>query len=260
MGLTAAQQQFYTDNGYVVVENLVSPENLQRIREQVDEIQNTILEAQANARARAAAANSGPQVTFIVEPGSGGGTAVAVKPSLRKLADLAPGDAFFRATAATKAITEIVSELTGGGHQIMLYSDQVFLKPAFCGSEKPLHQDNSYFKVMPMTAGVTCWMALDDATIENGCMHYIPGSHKLGLIKHKEIKNTPHLIPDVDFALGSEIPVPIPAGACIFHHLLTLHSSKANTSPNPRRAWALHYANRIAASSVKQWDSMLALY
>ena len=263
MGLTTAQQSFFKDNGYVVVENLVSPENLQRLRTQVDDIQNTILEAQADARARASAANPGAgasasaSVGFIVEPGSGGGTAVAAKPSLRKLAELAPTDPFFRSIASSRNIVEIVSEITGGGNNIMLYSDQVFLKPAFCGSEKPLHQDNSYFKVTPHTAGVTCWMALDDATLENGCMHYIPGSHKLGLVNHKEIKNTPHLIPDVDFELGAEVPVPIPAGACIFHHLLALHSSKANQSAHPRRAWALHYANRVAQSCVKDWARML---
>jgi ectoine hydroxylase-related dioxygenase (phytanoyl-CoA dioxygenase family) len=254
MGLTKAQSEFFAENGYLVVENLVSPENLARLRTQVDEVQNTILEAQASAKAR----QSG--VAYIVEPGSnGGGTATMAKPSLRKLAELAPNDEFFRSIASTPEILEIVRQLTGGGPKIMLYSDQVFLKPAFCGSEKPLHQDNSYFKVTPNSAGVTCWMALDDATVENGCMHYIPGTHKLGLINHKEIKNTPHLIPDVDFELGREVAVPIPAGACIFHHLLCLHSSKANTSAKSRRAWALHYANRSATSCVKEWEKMLPL-
>ena len=261
MGMTRAQSSFFEQNGYVVVENLVPYETLSELRQRVDDIQNTILDAQAAARKRAANANGGgggKSVEFIVES-SGGGAATAVRPSLRKLADLAPVDPYFRSVAATPEILSIVSECTGGGPKIMLYSDQVFLKPAFCGSEKPLHQDNSYFKVMPMTAGVTCWMALDDATVENGCMHYIPGSHKLGLIKHKEIKNTPHLVPDVDYKFNPQIPVPIPAGACIFHSLLTLHSSKANSSARSRRAWALHYANRSAESSVKEWSEILAL-
>ena len=71
MGLTKAQSEFFAENGYLVVENLVSPENLARLRTQVDEVQNTILEAQASAKAR----QSG--VAYIVEPGSnGGGTTV----------------------------------------------------------------------------------------------------------------------------------------------------------------------------------------
>jgi phytanoyl-CoA hydroxylase len=248
MSLTQEQIEEFDRNGFVVVKNLVSPENLASLRRKVDEVQNTILEAQAAARAR----NSG--VGYIVE---GGGTAVAAKPVLRKLAELAPNDEFFRSIAAQTNILDAVSALTGGGRGVYLYSDQVFLKPAHCGSEKPLHQDNSYFKVTPMTAGVTCWMALDDATLENGCMHYIPGTHKLGLVKHKAIKDTPHLVPDSDTPFGDEVPVPIPAGACIFHHLLAMHSSKANTSPNSRRAWALHYANASAESSVKPFAEML---
>jgi len=250
MKFEQAQIEEFQRNGFIVVKNLVTPENLATLRRKVDEVQNTILEAQAAARAR----NGG--VGYIVE---GGGTAVATKPVLRKLAELAQHDEFFRLIASSEGILDVVSALTGGNRSVYLYSDQVFLKPALCGSEKPLHQDNSYFKVTPNTAGVTCWMALDDATLENGCMHYIPGTHKLGLIKHKAIKDTPHLIPDSDTPFGNEVPVPIPAGACIFHHLLTLHSSKANSSANSRRAWALHYANASAEDSVKPFAEMLKL-
>ncbi len=250
MSFSKVQTDFFAENGFVVVEHLVSPHDLVTLRRKVDEIQKTILEKQGAATDRR-------QVSFVVESAAGGG--VVAKPTLRKLADLAPSDEFFRSIAASPNILDIVSTLTGGGGEILLYSDQVFLKPAFSGSEKPLHQDNSYFKVTPNTAGITCWMALDDATIENGCMHYIPGSHKLGLVNHRAIRDTPHLVPDVNFALKPELPVPIPAGACIFHHLLAMHSSKANTSAHSRRAWALHYANRIATSCVKPWEMMLRL-
>jgi phytanoyl-CoA hydroxylase len=252
MSLTQAQLDEFDKNGFLVVRNLVSPENLIALRRKVDEVQNTILEAQAAAKAR----NS--KIDFIIEKNEGG-TAVAAKPALRKLAELAPNDEFFRSICSQTNILDTVSALTGGGRGVYLYSDQVFLKPAHCGSEKPLHQDNSYFKVTPNTAGVTCWMALDDATIENGCMHYIPGTHKLGIVSHKQIKDTPHLVPDSETPYGEEIPVPIPAGACIFHHLCTMHSSKANTSPNSRRAWALHYANASAEASVKPFAQMLKL-
>jgi phytanoyl-CoA hydroxylase len=249
MPFTPAHADFYEKNGYVVVEGLISKQDLATVRQHVDDLQQTILEQQAARKAEA-------KVGYLTE---GGGTAVAAKPALRKLSELAPVDPLFRRIASTPEILDIVSALTGGGRRIMLYSDQIFLKPAFCGSEKPLHQDNSYFKVTPHIAGITCWMALDDATIENGCMNYIPGSHKLGMISHKAIKDTPHLVPDGSVKLDVEVPVPIPAGACIFHHLLCLHSSKANSSPNPRRAYALHYANRNAESCVRPWNEMLAL-
>ncbi|MBI3832005.1 MAG: phytanoyl-CoA dioxygenase family protein [Planctomycetes bacterium] len=242
MKLTQAQLNSYAKNGYLVVENLVAPQELQTLRERIDEIQ----EGRASAQSKNFVTN--------FEPGEGG-TAVAAKPILRKLSSLAPNDAFFRSIATKAAILDCVAQLTGNAARILLYSDQAFLKPAFHGTEKPLHQDNSYFKVEPMDGGVTCWMAIDDATVENGCMNYIPGSHKLGLVPHKAIKDTPHLTPEGTF--GAEVPVPIPAGACIFHHLLSLHSSKANNSPKSRRAWALHYVNAAAKCPARDYAEMI---
>ena len=244
MSLAAAQKSFFAGNGYLVVENLVTPAQLAEMRRNIDEIQE----------GRTAAAAKNFDTNF--EPGAGG-TAVATKPVLRKLSSLAPNDGFFRSIATRVEILDVVAELTGGAERIFLYGDQAFLKPAFNGSEKPMHQDNSYFKVEPMSHGVTCWLAIDDATVENGCMNYVPGSHKLGLIPHKEIKNTPHLIPDGTVKFGAEVPVPIPAGAAIFHHLLALHCSKANNSPKSRRAWAMHFVNGDATCPCMDFEKML---
>ena len=243
MSLTREQLSFYEENGYLVVMNVVSEDVLARLRTAITEMTE---EAQAGRDARFQPAT---------EPGAGV-TATQAAP-LRKLNELVPHDPFFRSVAASPNILDIVQQLAGNAQKIMLYSDQVFLKPAFCGSEKPLHQDNSYFRVTPHSHGVTCWMAVDEATEENGCMRYIPGSHKLGLLPHKELTKA-HLTPEGS-GFGEEIPVPVPAGAAIFHHLLTLHSSKANTSPNSRRAWALHYANRAAENSVRAWDKMILM-
>ncbi|MBA3708575.1 MAG: phytanoyl-CoA dioxygenase family protein [Planctomycetes bacterium] len=241
---TREQIRSFNDDGYLVVEDLIDPAAVAALRARLDELQE------------ASVAGADAPVKFQLEKG---GAATAVKPSLRKLDEPALTDPLFRSVAATPAILDIVTTLTGGGVHLMLYSDQVFMKPAFCGSEKPLHQDNSYFKVTPHTAGITCWIALDDATTENGCLHYIPGSHKLGLVKHREMAEKMHLTPDVDFPLPTEVAVPVRAGTCIFHHLLAMHSSKANRSALPRRAYAVHYANRSAESCVRSWDDMLPL-
>lgn len=225
MPLSPEQHAFYANNGYLVVENVLTPSQLQDLRQRIHEL--------ATAPAMAGAARD-------VEKGA------AADAPLRKLAALVPLDDFFKRYASLPSITGPACELTGSNDGLLLYNDQVFLKPAFCGSEKPLHQDNSYFRVQPMDQGVTCWLAIDDATIHNGCMRYIAGSHKLGLLPHKFIKDTPHQMPEDPSYIGREQPVPIPAGACIFHHLLTLHSSAGNTSDKPRRAWALHYVNAKA--------------
>ena len=243
MALSTEQLVFYADNGYVVVHEMLPPDVLAPVREAIS---RAVGEAEPGSKG---AANA------LYEPGANK-TAIARTP-LRKLNALVPNDPFFHSVAASPDILDIVAQLTGNPQRIMLYSDQVFLKPAHCGSAKPLHQDNSYFRVTPHSHGVTCWIAVDDATEENGCMRYIPGSHKLGLLPHKQI-SAAHLTPEAN-DLGEPVPVPISAGAAIFHHLLTLHSSEVNRSPYPRRAWALHYANRDAESPKRSWDQMIQM-
>jgi ectoine hydroxylase-related dioxygenase (phytanoyl-CoA dioxygenase family) len=248
MPLSQAQLSCYQENGYVVVDKVLSPDVLARVREAIT---NVTAEAEAGRASRVK--------DVVIEPGDGaaGGSVGVAKAPLRKLSQLVPGDPFFRSVAASPHILDMAAALIGNPTHIMLYSDQVFLKPALCGSAKPLHQDNSYFRVTPHSHGVTCWIAVDDSTIDNGCMRYIPASHKLGLLPHKSLDYT-HLTPEAD-NIGEEIPVPIPAGSAIFHHLLTLHSSAPNTSTRSRRAWALHFCSRDAESPVKSWDEMIPL-
>jgi phytanoyl-CoA hydroxylase len=247
MALTADQCKFYEDNGYLVVENIIPRPMLTQLRDRITEIVD------------AASAARGLPVPAEVTWEPTGGTAVANKKApLRKLSELAPNDEFFRSVAILPQILDIAGELAQSDGPLMLYGDQAFLKPAFEGSEKPLHQDNSYFRISPHFAGVTCWTAIDDSTIDNGCMRYIPGSHKLGLLPHKQLSPA-HLTPETPFDPETELPVPIPAGAAIFHHLLCLHCSRANTSPNSRRAWALHIANPAADSPYRPWTKMLKL-
>ncbi len=224
MPLTQTQKDKFAKNGYIVVENIITPDQLAALRQKIAQLQSTPVDAK-DGIVRQTEGETGP---------------------LRKLNALVPVSQWFKALASTPSITDIACELTDNAKELWLYTDQVFLKPAHCGSEKPLHQDNSYFAVEPMTRGITCWLAIDDATPENGCMRYIPGSHKLGLVPHRELGSALHLTPDDPKYLGTEIHVPIPAGAAIFHHLCTMHSSGANTSDKPRRAWALHYVNADA--------------
>jgi ectoine hydroxylase-related dioxygenase (phytanoyl-CoA dioxygenase family) len=247
MKLTPAQLDSYLNDGFLVIENLIPMATLRRLSDRINAIQGEM-----------ASMSAGRNVTkFQME--SDLDRELSRSPALRKLTGLAATEPAFYDAVSTPTVLDAVSQLTGGGREIMGHSDQVFMKPAFCGSAKPLHQDNSYFKIAPHSAGLTCWMAVDDATVENGCMHYIRGSHRLGMIKHKALSET-HLTPDVNFALNEPEPVPIPAGSCIFHHLLVLHSSPANTSAKPRRAYAMHYANRSRAEVCnKSWQEMLVL-
>ena len=86
---------------------------------------------------------------------------------------------------------------------------------------------------------VSCWTALDDATVENGCLWFIPGSHKWGLIaveREREIERRA-----LAGALENEVPIELKAGDCSFHHSLLLHCSQANRSTTRRRGYATQY-------------------
>jgi ectoine hydroxylase-related dioxygenase (phytanoyl-CoA dioxygenase family) len=61
------------------------------------------------------------------------------------------------------------------------------MKPPTCGTAKPLHQDNYFFECTPHDSVLTAWIALDDATLENGCLHYIDGTHRGPLIPHTTV-------------------------------------------------------------------------
>lgn len=237
MTLSSQQHEFYAKNGYLVVENVLTSDMLTQLRDRIAQAMATLASAKIPKDTEGASSNA----------------------PLRKLSALVPVDTFFRNIASLPSITGPACELSESTQGLLLYNDQVFLKPAHCGSEKPLHQDNSYFRVEPMNQGVTCWLAIDDATIHNGCLQYIAGSHKLGLLPHKAIKSTPHLTPEDSGYIGTETPVPVPAGACIFHHLLTLHSSGANTSDQSRRAWALHYVNAQAVCPQRPKNEMISV-
>lgn len=149
-------------------------------------------------------------------------------------------DPVFRAYAQHPKIVSIAVDLLGP--DVKLYTDQMLLKPPFHGSAKPYHQDSPYWPIDPMEL-VTCWMALDDATIENGCMRFLPGTHRLGLRKHSHLEG-PHIVPEGWEEMSKrpdEVAVELRAGSCSFHHSLVLHETSPNRSPRPRRAMTTAY-------------------
>lgn len=142
-----------------------------------------------------------------------------------------------------------------GDKPVRFWHDQIFYKPAKKGGVVAWHQDYSYWTRTKPVAHITCWCALDDATIENGCLHYIPGSHKWGLMPKPVIAGELEGIKDFlneeqkeQFAHPK--PVPVKAGEAIFHHSLTLHGSGENKSEQPRRAFVINaFADGVVSDS-----------
>ena len=102
------------------------------------------------------------------------------------------------------------------------------------------HQDYSYWtRTLPM-AHLTCWIGLDDSTLENGCLYYVPGSHRWNLLPQTGLAGDMDEIMTVltpeQKAAFHPIPIELKRGECSFHHPLMVHGSYANYSDRPRRA------------------------
>jgi len=131
---------------------------------------------------------------------------------------------------------------------VRVWHDQIQFKPPRIGGATDWHQDHPYWPVIQPADLVSAWTALDDATVDNGCMWMVPGSHLWGPHKGGTIGTDPisfEPLPDRE-ALPPEariekVPCPVRKGQVMFHHCLTWHGSPENHSDRGRPAIAVHY-------------------
>lgn len=141
------------------------------------------------------------------------------------------------------AFTVPATQLLGGA--VRFWHDQLFCKPAKHGGVVAWHQDYSYWTRTKPMAHLTCWIGLDDSTRENGCLHYVPGSHRWDLLPITGLAGNMEAIkevlsPDQWTRFNQHIPIELNAGHCSFHHPLMIHGSFANRTERPRRAVVLN--------------------
>ncbi len=160
---------------------------------------------------------------------------------LRKLDNPVFHREYFQELAKRSVLVEAVEQLIGRGVDVIF--SQVFCKSPEGGGPKPVHQDNFYFDPDDTEALVTAWIAFDEATVKNGCLHYADGSQQESLLEHTAPENEPFnlQINQSTAANYSMRPAPVPRGGVSFHHGNTLHQSSSNLSSKPRRAAAFHY-------------------
>lgn len=126
-----------------------------------------------------------------------------------------------------------LEEVNGGGHMI--------LKPAGYGRETPWHQDEAYWNPDLDYQSLSVWLPLNPATLESGCMQFIPGSHRRPLVPHRHIDDDPlvHGLITDEADASAAVACPIPAGGATFHDRRTLHYAGPNTTDEVRRAYTL---------------------
>ena len=117
-------------------------------------------------------------------------------------------------------------------------------KPARTGHETPWHQDEAYWEPSQRFHAVGVWMPLDDCDEANGCMTFVPGSHRSEVLEHRHLNGDPsvhglELAVPVD--VSAAVAVPLAAGGATFHHPRTFHYTGPNRSARRRRAYASEF-------------------
>jgi ectoine hydroxylase-related dioxygenase (phytanoyl-CoA dioxygenase family) len=211
--LTEEQLKQYAEQGYVILEHLFEAEEMDSIRTIIDELDEAQeKQLRENGKSFISIPN---QINFTTNLNF-------KRPELQQfIAD----DRFVRLT------TSIL------GPDIRLYWDQSVYKRPEANRDFPWHQDNGYVPTEPVHY-TTCWLALEDATVENGCIWVQPGSHHKGFV--------PHVKTDIGWLCyyGEEegVPVELRKGSMVVFHSLLFHRSTPNRSQTTRKGYVIQYS------------------
>lgn len=228
MILTPQQKETFWQDGFLPFPSLLDPNELAQLQQLTEDITYDRVRVPADIKGI-------PVLEKELVVARGEVQAASPLDELRKINFPASINETFLAIAKKPRLVDLIAELFDEP-DIMLLGDQIFMKPPGHGSVKEYHQDSASWPFLIPQNQITCWIALDDATLENGCIRCLPGSHHYGLL---HLRHLPQLL--TEEMKAHEVPVPVPAGGCLLFHSLNLHYSSPNISDKRRRAWALHY-------------------
>ncbi|KAJ8952735.1 hypothetical protein NQ314_007476 [Rhamnusium bicolor] len=252
------RRKFETD-GYVVIEGFFSEEEVEEMKKEAERlIQNmpeesnrTVFsgtESEAHQNKEKYFLESGDKISYFYESGAIGPKGdLLVEPqiSLNKIGHaLHELNPVYRKITLDERVKEAAFQL-GFEDPVILQSMYIFKNPGI-GSEVIAHQDATYLNTEPMkVAGF--WIAIEDATIENGCLRFARGSHKSGVhrryIRNPDKSSEEFLIytsPPPYYQKNNFTAVPVPKGTCILIHGQVVHFSEPNKSKNSRHAYTFH--------------------
>ncbi len=164
-------------------------------------------------------------------------------------------DSYFHDLMFNSPFEQLAAELLQ--HEVRGVNLQYFNKPAGISLPTPPHQDGWYFMLEPNEA-VTMWLAMDHVDEENGCVRYLPGSHRDGLRPHARTKTLGFSQGLTDYGSESdrqqEVAIAAEPGDLLVHHALTVHRADANqsTSRSRKALGFIYYSTAAAESPDKQ--------
>jgi phytanoyl-CoA hydroxylase len=224
--LTDEQVKTFRERGYLYYGPVLSPGELADLRAALTRVQNGESEA---------------------SPESIGNMQKNEKTVVMQIVNIWQAEPAFYRHLFQEKIVPLVAQLMDTD-TVRVWHDQVQIKPPVNGGPTLWHQDHPYWPVIQPADLVSAWVAIEDADEANGCMSMVPGSHKWGPHKGGTIGTNPETWgPDPDLSQLPEgiditpVPVPVPAGAVVFHHCLTWHGAPPNRTERSRPAIAVHY-------------------
>jgi hypothetical protein len=216
MRLTDEQRAAWERDGVLVIESLFSEAELPRMLDEVESVLAEVREEERSGKTGGQRLDSGVYVGLSVK---------------REL---------FRAVARDARLLDALEGLIGP--EIGFLSDKVVFKDRAVEYESPWHQDWAYWGG---SHKISVWVALDEATPENGCLRILPGSHRAA-VAHDKVQGVPGFGNRLDpgergLDMARAVTLPARPGTAIFFHDLTLHASLPNRSGKKRRALIITY-------------------
>ena len=218
--LASEQVQFYQDNGYLLVEQVFTPEE---VAEGVAETDAMFERMQANGH-RLEATWGGKWQQHQIDEEERGETSVL------SIHNMQYHSAVFTRMLVHRKLTAAVASLIGPN--VQLHHTKLHVKPPEKGSPFPLHQDYDYFPHADDTM-LAAIIYLEDTTIESGCLCVMPGVHRHGVLSHQH--DGSHYLATEEYPIEAATPCEGKAGDVLIFSYLTPHGSYPNRSNHPRR-------------------------
>ena len=221
--LTREQVQFFRDNGFLALDSITSQKEVESLHGIYDDL-----------FARRAGREDGNQFDLT---GTDEEDVAASVPQILSPSRYAPA---LRETQLVANARSVVRQLIGDDAREL--GDHAILKPPHSPQPTPWHQDEAYWDPTMNYNSVSVWVPLQRVTIDTGCMWFVPGSHKLEVLKHRSVGNNLRITAlelDEPFDTSNAIACPLPAGGATIHLSRTLHYTGANNSDVPRRAYII---------------------
>ena len=266
MNITAVDIAAYRRDGFVVLPNFVESAQCDRLRQRAADlvhgfdpqgIRSIFSTRQQNRLTDEYFLESGEKIRFFFEEDAflpDGTLKQSKESSINKIGHaLHDLDPVFSQFSRAPEIRQLIAEL-GIEQPLLLQSMYIFKQPNI-GGEVTCHQDSTFLYTEPnRIAGL--WFALEDATLENGCLWAIPGGHELGL-KSRWLRDANGSMRfDVDPAPWPEeklVPLEVSKGSLIVLDGLLPHKSLANRSNKSRQAYTLHVISALSVYPTDNW-------